>query len=152
MKRADEAVFCRVYLETMDPERAAAAAGCRDGSALLGQPRIQERLETLRCGLAGQVRREDVIRRLAQLAFGGANDAMKLALGPGEVDTEQMDLSAVAEFKVTEKGVEVKLVDRVRALATLFELLETGSGGGAEELYQALEDAAGQMRGGWDDA
>lgn len=152
MKQADEAVFCRAYLETMDPERAAAAAGSRDGFALLGRPRVQERLETLRCGLVGQVRREDVVRRLAQLAFGGANDAMKLALEPKTADVTKMDLSAVAEFKVTEKGVEVKLVDRVRALATLFELLETGSGGGAEELYQALEDAAGQMRGGWDDA
>ena len=32
------------------------------------------------------------------------------------------------------------------------ELLESSGEGGVEELYQAIEDAAGQMRGGWDDA
>ena len=51
--------------------------------------------------------------------------------------------------KVTDKGgVEVKLVDRVRALETLCALLEERSGGGAEELYRALEDAAGQLESG----
>ena len=47
--------------------------------------------------------------------------------------------------------MEVKLVDRVRALETLCGLLESGGSGGAEELYRALEDAAGQMEGGWGD-
>ena len=62
-----------------------------------------------------------------------------------------MDLSAVAEFKVTDKGVDVKLVDRIRALEALCGLLESGDSSGAEELYRALEDAAGQLEGGWDD-
>ena len=141
-----EQAFCRAFLRTMDPERAGTEAACG-----LGRQRVQERLEKLRGDLAGQIRREDAVRRLAQLAFGGAGDVMKLALNPGGVDPAELDLSAVAEFKVTEKGVEIKLVDRVRALATLCELLESGGSGGAEELYQALEDAAGQMRGGWND-
>ena len=46
---------------------------------------------------------------------------------------------------MTDKGVEVKFVDRVRALETLWNLLESGGDGGAEELYRALEDIAGQM-------
>ena len=55
---------------------------------------------------------------------------------------------AVSEFKITDKGgVEVKLVDRVRALEALWGLLEE-SGGGAGELYQALEDAAGRLEEG----
>ena len=90
-------------------------------------------------------RREDALRRLAQLAFGQANDAVKLALAPREARPEELDLSAVAELKVTDKGgVEVKLVDRVRALGTLCELLGEG-GTDAESLYRALEDAAGQL-------
>ena len=151
-KREQDKAFCRAFLRTMDPERAGAEAECRDGFALLGRQTIQERLEKLRGDLAGQIRREDAIRRLAQLAFGGAGDAMRLALHPETVDPERLDLSAVTEFKVTDKGVEVKLVDRVKALATLCELLESSGEGGVEELYQAIEDAAGQMRGGWDDA
>lgn len=149
-KRED--MFCRAFLRTMDPERAGAEAESRNGFSLLGRQSVQERLEKLRGDLAGQIRREDALRRLAQLAFGSAGDAMKLALQPDKVDPAELDLSAVAEFKVTDKGVEVKLVDRVRALATLCELLESSENGGAEELYRALEDAAGQMRGGWDDA
>ena len=94
--------------------------------------------------------REDALRRLAQLAFGRANDAVRLALNPREVDPGELDLSAVAELKVTDKGgVEVKLVDRVRALETLCGLLGESGNGGAEELYRALEDAAGQLEEGY---
>ena len=148
-KRDDEA-FCRAYLRTMDPERAAAESGHRDGFALLGRKRIQERLEKMRSDAAGQLRRDDAVRRLAQLAFGRANDAVKLALHAGGTDPDQLDLSAVAEFKVTDKGVEVKLVDRVRALETLCSLLESGEGPGAEELYRALAEAAEEAEGGWE--
>ena len=91
------------------------------------------------------------LRRLAQLAFGRANDAARLALRPGEVDPEGLDLSAVAEIKVTDKGgVEIKLVDRVRALETLCSLLESGGGRGAEALYQALAEGCGETEEGWD--
>ena len=138
--------FCAAYLRTMDPEQAAEAAGREDGFALLGQKGVRRQLESMRDAAAGELRREDVLRRLAQLAFGRANDAARLALSPGEVDPGALDLSAVAEMKVTDKGgVEVKLVDRVRALETLCGLLEENGGGGAEELYRALEDAAGQL-------
>lgn len=139
--------FCGAYLRTMDPEQAAEAAGREDGFATLGLKSIRRRLEKMRG--AGELRREDALRRLAQLAFGRANDAARLALDPRGVDPGALDLSAVSELKVTDKGgVEVKLVDRVRALETLCGLLEEPGGGGAEELYRALEDAAGQMEGG----
>ena len=148
-RRGSESGFCSAYLRTMDPERAAAEAGRKDGFALLGSQSIQTRLERMRADTAAQVRREDVLRRLAQLAFGRANDAVRLALGRDGIDPEQMDLSAVAEFRVTDKGgVEVKLVDRVRALETLWGLLD-GGGQGAEELCRALAEAAED--GGWED-
>lgn len=138
--------FCAAYLRTMDPEQAAEAAGREDGFSLLGWKSIRRRLEKMRGAAAGELRREDALRRLAQLAFGRANDAARLALSPREVDPGSLDLSAVAELKVTDKGgVEVKLVDRVRALETLCALLGESGGGGAEELYRALEDAAGQV-------
>lgn len=141
--------FCAAYLRTMDPEQAAEAAGREDGFAALALKSVRRRLEKMRGAAAGELRREDALRRLAQLAFGRANDAARLALSPREVDPGALDLSAVAELKVTDKGgVEVKLVDRVRALETLCGLLEENGGGGAEELYQALEDAAGQIGDG----
>ena len=145
--KGDQA-FCSAFLRTMDPERAAAETGRQDGFSLLGRRSVQARLERMRQGTAAQLRREDALRRLAQLAFGRANDAVRLALSPREVDPGGLDLSAVSEFKITDKGgVEVKLVDRVRALEALWGLLEE-SGGGAGELYQALEDAAGRLEEG----
>ena len=110
-----------------------------------GTAAVARRLEQMRENAAGQIRREDVVRRLAQLAFGRANDAVALALRGGE--PEGLELSAVSEFRVTDKGgVEVKLVDRVRALEALWELLGDSGGTGAEELYQALEGS-----GGWEE-
>ncbi|MBQ7777771.1 MAG: terminase small subunit [Oscillibacter sp.] len=143
--------FCQAYLRTMDVERAADEAGCSDGFAQLASESVQSKLEQMREAAAGQLRREDVLRRLAQLAFGQANDGVKLALQGREAETEGMDLSAVAEIRVTDKGgVEIKFVDRVKALEALCGLLETGSSGqGAEELYQVLA-AAAREEGGWE--
>ncbi len=152
MERWNSGAFCRAYLRTMDPERAAAETGRGDGFSLLGGKAVQARLERMRTDAAGQLRREDALRRLAQMAFGRANDAVRLALHPGEVDPEGLDLSAVTEFKVTDKGgVEVKLADRVRALETLCSLLEDSGGRGAEALYRALSEGCGEGEEGWGD-
>ena len=143
--------FCRRYLQCMDPELAAAAAGCGDGYRMLERKNVCRRLEQMREASAGQVYREDAVRRLAQLAFGRVNDAARLALHSGEADLETLDLSAVAELKVTDKGgVEIKLIDRIRALEVLCGLLSEEKAEGAGELYRVLADAAGE-EGAWDD-
>ena len=148
-RKQDDGIFCQTYLRTMDPEQAASAAGRRDGYTLLGQKRTRERLERMRGDAAGQIRREDVLRRLAQLAFGQANDAVRLALRPETVDPERLELSALTELKVSDRGVEIKLADRVRALETLWNLLACGDGGDvAEALFQALEAAAETLEDG----
>ena len=140
--------FCRKYLQCMDPDQAAAMA---DGYAVLETKMVRRRLERMREAAAGQVHREDVVRRLAQLAFGRVNDAARLALHSEEADLETLDLSAVAELKVTDKGgVEVKLIDRIRALEALYGLLSEEKAEGAGELYRVLTEAAGE-EGGWDD-
>lgn len=137
----DDGVFCRAYLRTMDPERAAAVVGRKDGYALLGKDQTKAKIEKMRTDAASQLHRADVTRRLAQLAFSRANDAVYLALHPELADPERLDLSAVQELKVTEKGVELKLVDRVRALETLFGFLEEDDGG-LEDLRRSLVQAA----------
>ena len=143
--------FCRRFLQSMDPQQAAAAVGRTDGFALLGARNVRARLERMREAAAGQVRREDAIRRLAQLAFGGANDAAYLAFHGREAEIGQLDLSAVAELKVTDKGgVEVKLIDRVRALEALCGLLGEPATEDAGALCRMLAEAAGG-EGGWED-
>lgn len=143
--------FCRAYLRTMDPERAAVEAGKQDGFAYLAEERVQSRLEQMREVAAGQLRREDAVRRLAQMAFGQVNDGVRLALLGKAAETDNMDLSAVAEIRVTDKGgVEIKFVDRVKALETLCNLLESNDGQGAADLYRALTAAGDGGEGGWE--
>ena len=139
-EKQEDGRFCRAYLRTMDPERAAAEIGRRDGYAMLEKRATQQKLERLRCAAADQLKREDVLRQLARLAFGRVDDAVQLALHRGDLDTGGLELSAISELRVTEKGVEVKLVDRVRALESLWKLLDTGETQESDPLYQALTD------------
>ena len=68
---------------------------------------------------AGEVRRQDVTRRLAELAFGKANDCVRLALEDAP-SLDKLDLSLLSEVKRNDKGtVEIKLIDRLRALEQL---------------------------------
>ena len=70
----------------------------------------------------GAVSRQDVTRRLAELAFGRANDCVRLVLEDTE-DLGQLDLSLLSEVRRNDKGtVEVKLIDRLRALEQLAQV------------------------------
>ena len=139
-EKQEDGRFCRAYLRTMDPEQAAAEVGRRDGYTMLAKRATQQKLEQMRCAAADQLKREDVLRQLARLAFGRVDDAVRLALCRGEVAVSGLELSAISELRVAEKGVEVKLVDRVRALETLWKLLDAGEPQGSDPLYQALTE------------
>ena len=68
---------------------------------------------------SGEIRRQDVTRRLAELAFGKANDCVRLALEEN-LCLDDLDLSLLSEVKRNDKGtVEIKLIDRLRALEQL---------------------------------
>lgn len=81
-----------------------------------GEGRLRDRIRK------GEIRQQDVLRRLAELAFGKANDCVRLVLEENP-QVEKLDLSLLSEVKRNEKGtVEVKLVDRLQALRQLAEL------------------------------
>ena len=87
---------------------------------------------------SGDIRRQDVTRRLAELAFGKANDCVKLALEEN-LCLDELDLSLLSEVKRNEKGtVEVKLVDRLQVLKQLAELAGEENEG-MERFLQALQ-------------
>ena len=99
--------------------------------------------------------REDVLGQLWRLASGRANDVAKLVfLEPEELERVigKMDLTAMAELKRCGNGaVEVKAVDRLRALELLLALMDgvkEGGDDGAVSLYQALEAHAGEAKTG----
>ena len=88
----------------------------------------------------GNILREDVTRRLAELAFGKANDCVKLAL-EDTPSLDKLDLSLLSEVKRNDKGtVEIKLIDRLRALEQLAQV--------AEERNTDLESFLQALQGG----
>lgn len=142
--REEKKLFCQAYLKTLNPEAAAAVIGRRDGYAILKDRTVKKWLEDMRETMASEILREDVVRRLCELAFGRANDGVKLAVSGSResLDMSQLDLSAVSECKATDKGgLEVKFIDRIRALETLYGLLGGDEGGAADAFFHALEEA-----------
>ena len=92
----------------------------------------------------GEIRRRDVTRRLAELAFGKANDCVRLAL-EDDPTLDKLDLSLLSEVKRNDKGtVEIKLIDRLRALEQLAAVAESNG----EDLEQFLK----ALRGGGEEA
>lgn len=86
----------------------------------------------------GSVDRQDVIRRLAELAFGKVNDCVRLVLEE-QPELETLDLSLLSEIRRSDKGgMEVKIVDRLRILEQLIQLTEEG-GSEMDALLQALQ-------------
>ena len=86
---------------------------------------------------SGKIKREDVARRLAELAFGKANDCVKLVLDD-DPEVEKLDLGQLCEIKRNDKGtVEIKLVDRLRALEQLCQIAEQ-EGEDMESFLKAL--------------
>lgn len=87
---------------------------------------------------SGHIRREDVTRRLAELAFGKANDCVRLVLEDAPV-LEKLDLSLLSEIKHNDKGtVEIKLIDRLKALEQLAQVAGQ-DGMDPEEFLRALK-------------
>ena len=93
--------------------------------------------------------RDDVLRRLERLADQKANDAVKLAFLTEErvEEIDGMDLRALTELKRHGNGaVEIKLVDKILALETLYGIAKQ-SGEGAQALFQALERSTRRTEG-----
>ena len=77
--------------------------------------------------------------RLAELAFGKANDCVRLAL-EDDPQLSRLDLSLLSEVKRNEKGtVEIKLIDRLKALEQLAQTAVEDKDA-AQEFLQALRE------------
>ena len=99
---------------------------------------MEEKRSTLKQRIReGRLRWEDVLRRLAELAFGQPNDCVRLALEELP-DLKGRDLSLLSEIKRSDKGmVEIRLIDRVKVLERLAQAMEE-EGDGMGELLRAL--------------
>lgn len=88
----------------------------------------------------------DVLRKMIKLAFGRTNDIAKLisepeGLSAGEIDS--LNLSQIAEIRRGANGVlEIKLIDRLKLIEKLLEVLEPGDDDGA--FWQGFFGQAGR--------
>lgn len=81
--------------------------------------------------------RDKILEALRRVALSKPNDAISLALQPGDTHVGSLDLWGVSEFKISSAGaVEVKFLDRVKAISLLLE-----SAGGGEDGMSALLSA-----------
>lgn len=66
---------------------------------------------------------QDVLLAASRMAFGRANDCVKLATQKNPL-INQMDLELLSEVRRSEKGaIDIRLVDRIAAIRLLAELL-----------------------------
>lgn len=150
-------LFCYYYLKLGNIREAAVRAGyfppvaLPEGAKLLERADVRAFLEHL-SGSLGKTRAELIKQGLERLAFGSACDAISLACAeepPGRMEIEGMDLFAISEFKrIKGGGVEVKLFDRQKALALLWELEHTAeTSATAQSFYDALRAGASSIEG-----
>lgn len=96
--------------------------------------RLERRIRT------GKLSRADIVRRLGELAFGRANDCVRLVLEESP-DLDALELSLLSEVRRSDKGgVEVKLIDRLKAV----EALSAAMGSDGEKAAEFLK----ALRGG----
>ncbi len=143
LTKAQMRIFASSYLRTMDPERAAQCIGVNDFIRILEQEDVGRQIRKARQLLSEQFTPEDTVRRMVELAFGRANDCVRLALQE-DVDIDTLDLSLLSEIRRNDKGtVEIKLIDRMRVLERLLAL-DRGGENEATAFFRAMRDACGE--------
>jgi len=93
---------------------------------------------------------DKLIRKAAKLAFGKANDPVKLVFMTPEQQEmiDRLDLSLLSEVRRGANGViEIKLVNRLEALELLAGLMGAGEGaeGKESDIFRALDEAAARL-------
>ena len=143
-----EKEFCRLMTIYADPIKAAREAGYphpeKAWSALSAKEEIVSDIRR-RCENIRSVYENTAICGLYKLAYGGVSDALTLLYREdlSEDDLQSLDLRNVSEIKRTDKGIEVKFCDRIKAVDKLQELLGNGSGqGNGSGLLDAIMTSA----------
>ena len=140
MSRAQARKFAAAWLRSMDPQTAARAIGAADALQAMEDETARREIRRGRELLAGAFTPEDTVRRMAELAFGRANDCVRLALDP-ETDLDSLDLSLLQEIKRNDKGtVEIRLIDRLRVLERLLAL-DRGGEDEATAFFRAMRES-----------
>ena len=140
LSKAQARRFAAAWLRGMDPQYAARSAGVPDGLQALADEAVRREIRRGRELLAREFTPEDTVRRMTELAFGRANDCVRLALDPA-ADVDSLDLSLLQEIRRNDKGtVEIRLIDRLRVLERLLAL-DRGGEDEAAAFFRAMRES-----------
>ena len=154
MLKHREAEFCRLTAVLGDPLKAAERAGYKYPDKawpeLLTRSDIADEIHKTAQEVS-RVFRDTLMCGVYRLMTADNCDAVKL-LYRGDIsdkEIDEMNLSGVAEMKRTDKGVELKFFDRLKALDKLGELgdtvAESRSAGGLLEAMRLSAEALSKM-------
>lgn len=88
--------------------------------------------------------RKEALRVCRRLARGKINDAVELLYEPKAPEQlQKLDLYCIAELKHSDKGVEIKFADRLKAAQMLAQLGEEDN---VQPLFSALKQSAEAVR------
>lgn len=153
MLKHRESEFCRLTAVLGDPAEAARRAGYKEPAQawpeLITRRDIADEIHRVTVEVS-KVFRDTMICGIYRLMSCDNGDAVKLLYHDEISDREidELNLSGVAEIKRTDKGVELKLFDRLRALDKLRELNDTVSGSqSAGGLLEAMRLSAQALSG-----
>ncbi|MBQ3551472.1 MAG: terminase small subunit [Clostridia bacterium] len=143
-----ETDFCRFFVACRNSREAAAKAGFafpeRSGIRLLDKQAVIDEIDRLSEQVRTAVSAVDGLKRIA---FGSVADAVKLVLHPDTVEPEALDLFMVSELKCTDKGVEVKFFDRIKALTALLQVTDSAESNETSRFVEAIFKGASAIEG-----
>ena len=156
-----EKEFCRLMTVYADPIRAAREAGYKHPENAWSELSAREEIVgeiRRRCENIRSIYESTAVCGLYRLAYGGVSDALTFINREiiREEDLRALDLRNVSEIKRTDKGVEIKFCDRMKAVDKLQEILgasaESGGGSGLLDAILLSAEALGSRRGSEPDA
>lgn len=141
-----ERLFCEYFCESGNLYEAATLSGYKNPKAismsLSSDPVICDEIDRI---IKGKTRLLSalVLVGLKRLAFSSISDAVSLLYkdAPTKEVIESLDLFSVSEIKKTDKSVEIKFFDRIKALEKLSQI-DTKEGMSASSLIDALSISA----------
>lgn len=142
-----EREFCRLMTVNADPIKAAREAGYRHPEKAWSELSANEEIVSeirRRCENIRSVYEHTAICGLYKLACGGVSDALTLLYREdlSEDKLRSLDLRNVSEIKRTDKGVEIKFCDRIKAIDKLQELTGGTVRGNGSGLLNAILTSA----------
>ena len=153
-----EKEFCRLMTVVADPIKAARKAGYKHPERAWSELSAREEIVSeirRRCENIRSIYESAAVCGLYRLAYGGVNDALTFINREiiREENLRALDLRNVSEIKKTDKGIEVKFCDRIKAVEKLQELLKStgGQGNGAGLLDAIMMSASALGRHGSDE-